>query len=220
MLRLVVVEDDPAHQALLRAILERTADLRVIGWYPTAEAALAAASWQEVDLLLADLRLPGISGMALIARVLTQYPTVLPLAYTLHEDAETVVAALNSGARGYLLKSESPDGIVRAIRDAVEGHCPISLPVTRHLFAAFQRQRAANAVEPLSVREATLFRWVASGSSYKEISTHLGISENTVHTHVRNIHRKLHAANRREALQQARNLGYLQPLEAGTAARP
>jgi DNA-binding NarL/FixJ family response regulator len=136
----------------------------------------------------------------------------------LHDDPETVVAALESGARGYLLKSESPEGIVRAVRDAVQGHCPISLPVTRHLFAAFQRLRAANAVEPLSAREATLFRWVASGSSYKEISTHLGISENTVHTHVRNIHRKLHAANRHEALLQARRLGYLPTREAAVAA--
>jgi len=212
MLHLAIVEDDPAHLAQLGRVLAHEPDFEVVGLYPSAEAALAGNDWTKVDVLLTDLELPGISGVGLIARVVQENPRVLLLAYTVHDQRDTVFAALRAGAFGYVVKGGTAEDLVEAIRRAVRGESPLSPPVARYLIDAFLSgfaQSESGRSEDLTPRESELLRLVASGLIYKEIGERLGISHHTVHAHVRNIYEKLHAVDRPQALRRARVLGYL-----------
>ena len=219
VVRLAIVEDDPAHLALLGQIAAREADFQVVGLHFSAEAALAVTDWNEVDVLLTDLELPDLSGVSLIARAVRDNPRLLPLAYTIHDQRETVFAALRAGAFGYVIKGGSANELVEAIRRVARGESPMSPPVARYLIDAFRKDLPLPQPEPeqaenLTTREADLLRLVASGLIYKEIAERLSISHHTVHAHVRNIYEKLHAVDRQQALRHARALGYLDPASA------
>lgn len=209
MNRVVVVEDSATQMAFLSGILDGAEGIRVVGMYPDAEAALAAVDWREVDVLLADLELPGLPGVGLIGRALQANPALVPLAYTVHDDRKVVLAALEAGAYGYVLKGASPDELVRALHDVAAGRGAMSPEVARHLIEVFRRKSPEATVEVLSPREGALLRLVAAAKTYKEIAGVLGISPNTVHSHVKHIYGKLHASNRPQALRRARVLGYL-----------
>lgn len=219
MTRVVVVEDSPTQALFLSEILASAEGLRPVGVYPDAEKALAEVDWRNVEVLLADLELPGMPGVALIPRALQANPALLPLAFTVHDDRDVVLAALEAGACGYVLKDTSSDDLIRAIRDVAAGQGAMSPAVARHLIDTFRLRTSAgpDAREELSPRESHLLRLVAAGNSYKEIAGELGISPNTVHSHVKHIYGKLRAASRSEAIRRARLLGYL---DAGTPASP
>ncbi len=217
MVRLTIVEDDPAHLALLGQVAAREADFKVAGLHPSAEAALAVTDWKQVDVLLTDLELPDLSGVGLIARAVRDNPRLLPLAYTIHDQRETVFAALRAGAFGYVIKGGTAVELVEAIRRVARGESPMSPAVARYLIDSFRKELPppeAGSAENLTVRETDLLRLVASGLVYKEIGCRLAISPHTVHAHVRNIYEKLHAVNRPQALRRARELGYLDPANA------
>lgn len=209
MIRVVVVEDSRTHLKLLGRVLGAEPRFQVVGMYPSGKEAMDAVDWTRVDVLLADLELPGIPGVQLIENALSRNPELRPLAYTVHADAATVFTALEAGALGYVLKGETMDEVIPAILDTAEGRSPISPEIASHLLTRFRRKEPTGPMKDLSIREASLLRLVAEGHSYKEIAELLGISANTVHNHVHNIYRKLHAENRQDALRTARVLGYL-----------
>ena len=121
MIRIIVVEDDPRLLDNLARLLGLRDDFEVAGCYVSAEEALAANPWQAGDVLLVDIDLPGISGIELISRVKAALPEVLPLAYTIYEDRDTVFAALTAGAFGYLVKGCTPEYLETSIRELVRG---------------------------------------------------------------------------------------------------
>ena len=214
MLRVAIVEDDVGHLARLESVLGGVSDFQLAGLHASAESALAATDWKQVQVLLTDLELPGLSGVGLIARAAEQNPALLPLAYTIHDQRETVFAALRAGAFGYVLKGGTAEDLVDAIRQVARGESPMSPAVARYLIDAFHHDLSPNETDHpdgLTVREADLLRLVASGLVYKEIGQRLAISPHTVHAHVKNIYEKLHAANRSQALRRAHVLGYLDP---------
>ncbi len=209
-IRIILVEDDPRLLDNLARLLEKREDFRIAGTYSSAEEALTAKPWQEGDVLISDIDLPGISGVQLIAAAKEENPALLPLAYTIYEDRDTVFAALNAGAFGYLLKGCSADYLETSIRDLVRGGAPMSPLIARKLLDRFLQDSPAAPAETLSPREVELLRCVAGGLLYKEIGERLGISRHTVHTHIKNIYGKLHATGRRHALRRAKMLGYLE----------
>lgn len=222
MLNIVVVEDDPRHLARLRDVLGGVSDFRLAGIHDSAEAALAVTDWKQVQVLLTDIELPGLSGVGLIAKVADENPAILSLAYTIHDQRETVFAALRAGAFGYVLKGGTAAELLDAIRRVARGESPISPGVARYLIDTFHHSPPSGAEDDssrLTSREVDLLRLVADGFVYKEIGHRLGISPHTVHAHVKNIYEKLHAANRSQALRRAQALGYLghkaKPPESG-----
>jgi DNA-binding NarL/FixJ family response regulator len=218
VIRIIVVEDDRCLLENLTRLLGRRGDFEVAGCFTNAEDALAANPWQAGDVLIADIDLPGISGIELIARVKETQPEVLPLAHTIYEDRDTVFAALTAGAFGYLVKGCTAEVLETSIRDLVRGGAPMSPPIARRLLDRFLQDSPPEESAALSEREAGLLRLVAQGLIYKEIGEQLGISPHTVHTHIKNIYGKLHATDRQHALRRARMLGYLKtPDETGGA---
>lgn len=211
MIRVIVVEDDPRLLENLTRLLGRREDFRVVASFSSAEAALAADPWHTGEVLISDIDLPGISGVELIAKAREANPNLLPLAYTIYEDRDTVFAALKAGAFGYLVKGCSAEMLESSIREVVRGGAPMSPAIARRLLDRFLEDVAPEPAEALSPREVELLRCVAEGLLYKEIGEQLGISPHTVHTHIKNIYGKLHATDRAHALRRARMLGYLDP---------
>ena len=183
--------------------------LELAGAFATAEQAMEGVNWGNVDVLLTDLELPGASGVTLISEARRAHPRLLALPLTVHDDTEVLYSALEAGAMGYLLKGLAPAEIAQAIHDLANGRSPISPAIGRHLISAFQRPTQGVPSQELSPREAQVLGCIASGLSYKEIASSLGISTHTVNAHLKNVYAKLHAAGRSEALRRARLLGYL-----------
>jgi two-component system NarL family response regulator len=211
LIRIVLVEDDPRILESLMRVLEKRDDMSIRGSFGSGEAAMAATDWNEVDVLLSDLDLPGISGVDLITQARAANPVLLPLAYTIYEDRDTVFAALRAGAYGYLTKGSSGDELANAIRSLKDGGAPMSPGIARRLLEEFRQQSTTEVADGLSNREISLLRLLAEGLIYKEIGDRLSISPHTVHTHIKNIYGKLHAADRQQALRRARMLGYIDP---------
>lgn len=212
LIRLVLVEDDPEMLAALRRLFAAVDGISLVGAYVTAEAALKEADWQEVDVLLTDLDLPGLTGPQLIAAARGQAPNLLALAHTVHEQRDNLFQALRAGASGYLVKGMLAPELVASVRAIFGGETPISPLVARHLIAQFHETDAASSAAPkedLTSRELEVLRSFTRGSTYDEIADGMSISRHTVHTHIRNIYSKLHVNSRKQALRQALSQGYL-----------
>ena len=205
----VIVEDQPLLLRNLADILDGSGDLTVVGAFGTAEKALLAPQTGAADLLIVDIDLPGKSGIELIREIKVRAPEKEILVWTICEDRDTVFAALQAGASGYMLKGASGLEMLEAIRVQFMGGAPMSPTIARQVIESFQRSRASDIeqAEPLTQREREILRLIARGLTYKEIAAEMQISPHTVHTHIRKIYEKMHARNRSEMLDRAKALG-------------
>jgi DNA-binding NarL/FixJ family response regulator len=210
MIRLALVEDDGRLLDTLVRIFSPQPDFAV-EYFSSAEDALLQADWANIDVLLTDLDLPGDSGIQLIAAVAKRNPAVIPLVHTVHDDRQTLFAALRAGAFGYVTKGCMATDLLAAVAGSVRGISPISPAIARYLIEEFHpvEKRDLGGDRSLTTREEQLLELLAQGFIYKEIATKLGISAHTVHGHVKKIYGKLHAVNRSEAVRKAAALGYL-----------
>jgi two-component system NarL family response regulator len=206
-MNLCLVEDNAALLKSLATRLAREPDIRILSAHATAEEALEKSPWGEVGILLADIDLPGISGIELIRQVRELHPAVIPMAFTICEDRATVFAALKAGAYGYILKGDAPQTLVESLRELARGGSPMSPAIARQVIREFHPVGAGE--EALTPRESAVLNLVAEGRLYKEIAEALGLSAHTVHTHIKRIYGKLHAHGRTDAVQKAREAGLL-----------
>ena len=158
--------------------------------------------------MLADLGLPGMSGIELIKKAKEEMPQLEIMAHTVFEDRENVFSAIKAGASGYILKGSSPREIVEAIHEINKGGAPMSPKIARKVIHEFQDETVEEQYV-LSQREKDIVKCIEQGLTYKEISLRLGISSHTVHTHIKNIYEKLQAKDRGEALIKARKTGII-----------
>lgn len=198
MIRTALIEDD-IHllQALSREVgTDGGFDLRLTA--TTAEDALAFSGWEEIDVALVDVMLPGASGLKVVETLSAEHPGVRVVICTVVEDRETVMTALRLGAAGYLLKRQiASDPIVCAyLRDAFDGNTPISPAAARWLLQDF-RSISETGGEMLTSRETQILALREQGHSYKEIAKQLTLSQHTVHAHLRKISVKLRGNGRK-----------------------
>lgn len=210
-IRVVIVEDDECLLKSITRIMEGQNDIQVVGSYFSTEEAMETTDWLAVDVLLADLSLPGISGVDLIAAATFQNPQLHSLVHTIHDDRESLFAALRAGAIGYVIKGMPALETLEAVRAVSIGTPTLSPSVARFLIQEFRSNSSSNPDETLSSREVDLLTLSAQGLIYKEIGEKLSISPGTVHSHIKRIYRKLQASNREQALRRAQALGYLNP---------
>ena len=209
-MRICIVEDNRMLRTNLSQLLHGEMDLEVVCSHGDAESALQHVDWTRVDFLLADIDLPGMSGVEMIGLVKLKHPPVNCLAYTIYEDRTTVFAAIKAGACGYLLKSATPRELVESIREIHQGGSPMTPRIARNVLLEIQAAAGTSGEAALlTTREAEVLREVDRGRSYKEIGDTLHISVNTVHTHIKKVYEKVQARTRDEALRKARNLGVL-----------
>jgi DNA-binding NarL/FixJ family response regulator len=211
-LRVALVEDDPTYREMLATVLRGTPGFACASAHGSAEDALANLRPDHTDVALVDISLPGKSGIDLVRQLSQRAPKLLPVMLTIYEDADRLFDALSAGARGYVLKSTPPAGILEAIREARDGGAPMSRGVARKVLQFFRKpvpKRAperSNAppedprLEKLTEREMEILEALAVGYLNKELASRYGISERTVHTHLQNIYHKLQVRSRIEAV--------------------
>jgi two-component system NarL family response regulator len=210
-MNVAIVEDNQSLLDNLRLLLQGESGCCVTGAWRSAEEALSSASWARTNILLADIDLPGISGVELIGRIKEKYPHVDCMAYTVSEDRATVFSAIQAGACGYLLKGSTPRELIEALHHLHEGGAPMSPRIARKVICQFQAMSDTPPAdgECLTRREQDVLRCLEQGRSYKEIGSALAISPHTVHSHIKRIYEKLQSQSRQEAALKARKRGWI-----------
>ena len=214
MIRLLLVDDQALFREGLRTLLSLHEDLQVVGEAGNGLEALAAADELRPDVVLMDLRMPVLDGVAATRRLLAAHPASRVIVVTTFDDDELVFDGLRAGAVGYLLKDVSSDKLVEAIRAAARGESFLQPSIAAKVLAEFNRLERSAApppplAEPLSERELEILRLLAAGDSNKEIAAALFIAEGTVKNHVTNILGKLDARDRTQAALRGRALGLI-----------
>ncbi|CCH22284.1 response regulator [Micromonospora lupini] len=200
MIRVVVVDDEQLVRAGLRLILEAAEDITVVGEAGDGAGALEQAQRLRPDVVLLDVRMPGIDGLTVAPEVVAAGPKVIML--TTFDLDEYVHRALRAGAVGFLLKDTPPRELAAAVRTVAAGNAMLAPTVTRRLISSFaergpaRRDAARERLASLTERELVIVREVARGLGNAEIARRLTMSEATVKAHVSRALAKLHAGNR------------------------
>jgi DNA-binding NarL/FixJ family response regulator len=204
----LVVDDHDLFAEGLMELLRRRSELEVVGRAADGAEAVALARELLPDVILMDLRMPGIGGLEATRRIKAELPATRILMLTVSDDAADLVAAIKSGAQGYLLKSITVADLVRFIHGAMAGEAAFSGVMAAKMLNEFGRQGSSPAGgiggEALSEREEEVLHYVAAGLSNRDIAEKLHITESTVKKHLRNILGKLHVQNRVQAALLAR----------------
>lgn len=214
-IRVLVVDDQRLMRDGLRTLLELEDDLVVVGEAASGEAAVSAFAELQPDVVLMDVRMPGVDGVEATRRIRTNWPDARIIILTTFDDDEYVFEGLRAGAQGYLLKAIAGAELARAIRTVMAGGALIDPTVTRKVVAEFARlappARAPDAglAEPLAEREIEILRLVAQGLSNREIAQRLFLAEGTVKNYVTAILQKIGVRDRTQAALRGRELGLL-----------
>lgn len=195
-----IVEDNAGICEELKHVVARASDLTCVCACRNATAALERIPSLAPDVIVMDIHLPDGSGIEVTARLKRLLPETQILMFTIQDDTEQIVKALEAGASGYLLKDTGPAEIVAAIRDIRNHGAPMSREVARKLVESLHHLKPSAASESLTPREAEILNLLAEGLLYKEIGERLAIKFDTVGTHVKSIYRKLHVRSRMEAV--------------------
>ncbi|QHI99663.1 response regulator [Xylophilus rhododendri] len=221
--RVLIVEDEPEFMRRFSSAVLNDGSLSLVAAVNTGQAGLAMLDLQVPDVLLVDLGLPDMNGVALIAHAARHHPACDILVVTMFADDDHVVSSIEAGASGYLLKDASAERIVASIHELRAGGAPISPGIARRVLARFRAKAEATVsvpvtmpsvdaqadVSPLTPRESELLRMIAKGFTFETIGTLLDISPHTVVAHVKKIYRKLSVHSRSEAVYEAGQLGLL-----------
>jgi len=213
--RVLLVDDQALFREALATLLEVRSEIDVVGEAGDGATALERAAALRPDVVLMDLHMPVLDGIAATKRLRVEHPAVRVLALTTFDDDEDVFAALRAGAVGYLLKDVSSDRLVEALLAAARGESVLQPSVAAKVVARFAAlpddvpPRAQPLVVPLSDRELDVLRRLAEGESNREIATALFLAEGTVKNHVTNVLAKLGARDRTQAALRARGLGLI-----------
>ena len=216
----MLVEDDPAFLARFCGIVASAPELRLMAAVSDLAAARQLLVTQAPDVLLTDLGLPDGSGIDLIRETARAHPGTDIMVISIFGDEEHVVACIEAGATGYVLKDSMPEEFVALIRELRAGGSPISPLIARKLLRTFRTARPALAPTPtgaaaaaaeagLTPREAEVLGMVAKGFSFAEVARLLQMSPHTVTAHVKKIYQKLAVHSRGEAVYEASRMGLL-----------
>ena len=206
IIRVAVVEDDAELRQTLKTFINRSGGMACVAVCGSAEAAMKELPVNAPDVVLMDIRLPGISGIECVGKLRDLLPSVRVVMLTAYEDSDDVFHSLAAGAFGYLLKSVEPSRLREAIREAHQGGSPISGSVARKLVDYFRGTAARDGADDdpltaLSAREMDTLQFLAEGYAYKQIAGEFDISINTIRTHIKRIYEKLHVHSRMEAVR-------------------
>jgi DNA-binding NarL/FixJ family response regulator len=213
--RVLVVDDQALFREALVALLAVQPEIDVVGEAPDGAAALAAVAAAGPDVVLMDLRMPGLDGVAATRRLRADHPAVRVLALTTFDGDDEVFPALRAGAVGYLLKDATTQRLVEAVLAADRGESVLAPSVAAKVVARVATLPEPSApvrqplVDPLTDRELDVLRRLAAGLSNREIAADVHLSEGTVKNHVTNILAKLGARDRTQAALRARALDLL-----------
>jgi len=199
------VDDHPVVRAGIEGMLASQPDLEIVGQAADGAGAVALCADLHPAVVLMDLRMAGMDGVAATRAIKSQFPTIQVLVLTTYDSDADILRAIEAGATGYLLKDTPREQLFQAIRAAARGEAALAPTVAARLMT---RMRAP-AEEALSAREIEVLAWVARGASNRQVGRELHISEATVKTHLIHIFDKLGVADRTAAVTTAMERGIL-----------
>jgi DNA-binding NarL/FixJ family response regulator len=207
-IRVVVADDHPMVRDGLRALLDSLPTMELIGEAATGRQAVRAAVTDHPDVLVMDLHMPDLDGVAATAEIARTAPTVAVLVLTMLDDDESLFAAMRAGARGYLVKGADQVQIIRAITAVAAGEVIFGPGIARQALGYFASPSPAQPSFPeLTPRERDVLDLVAAGLPNAAIAARLGLSSKTIGNHTSTIFAKLQVAGRAEAIVRARDAG-------------
>jgi DNA-binding NarL/FixJ family response regulator len=223
MIRVLLVDDQTLIRQGIRLLLEIEADIRVVGQAANGREALQQAQALHPDVVLMDVRMPEMDGVAATRELSQRFPDIKVIILTTFEDDETVFEGLKAGARGYLLKDISSEEMADAVRKVAAGEALIQSRITSKVLTEFSRLASAigrqassktgavsNALPvPLTEREQEVLQALAHGLSNREIAGQLVITEGTVKNHVSSLIEKLGVRDRTQAVLKGQELGLI-----------
>jgi two-component system, NarL family, response regulator DevR len=212
MIRLMIIDDHEMVREGLKAILVNEPDFSIVGDAANAEGALKLIKRLRPDIVLLDVRLPGVSGIEVCRIVTEQYPETAVIILTTFTDEQLIAQCIQAGAKGFILKDVERFDLKRAIRAVARGEAAIDTKTAATVLAQLRRvplTKKELLTESLSSQQIVILRLVAQGLSSREIATQLYLSENTVKGYVQEILHRLGVKNRTEAVMVAVKQGWL-----------
>lgn len=203
-IKLVVSDDHPVVRSGLRGMLESQPDFEVVAEASTGTEAVNLVGRYEPDVVLMDVRMPEMDGVAATEKIKADYPRTEVLILTTYDSDADILRAVENGARGYLLKDAPHEQIFEAVRSAAKGYSPLSPVVASRIM-----DRIRTNSDDLSKREVEILQSLADGQNSREIAKKLWISEATVKSHLNRIYQKLGVADRMGAVITALKRGII-----------
>lgn len=198
-----LVEDNTRYRKTLAGLINRTAGLNCPQAFSSCEEAFHVIDDSGIpDVILLDIGLPGMSGIAGIARFKEKYPSAHILILTVYDDNDNVFEALCAGASGYLLKDSAPEKIIDSIQEVLAGGAPMNMKIAHKVLEMFTRFKPKKIDYGLTEREKEILQLLVSGLTKQQIGDKLFISFHTVNTHLKNIYGKLHVNTRTGAVSK------------------
>lgn len=205
VIKVCLIEDDKTIREGYVFLLSNTPNISVVSSFSNVEDALKRIGTDLPDVLLLDIELPGISGIDALPKLKKLIPDTYILMLTVYDQANHIFRALGTGASGYLTKNSSPEKIISAIHEVMEGGGPMSANIARMVISSFQRSDAS----PLTRRETEILEHIAVGKSRKKIAEELFIDLETVKSHIKNIYQKLDVHSKEDALKTAKEQKFI-----------
>ena len=209
-IHLLIADDSRAARTGLRALLKAVADVQLVGEASGGDETMRLAERLQPDVILMDLHMPDVNGIEATRQIVRTSPHIAVLVLTMYDDNDSVFAAMQAGARGYLLKGASRSEMLRAIRDVAGGAAIFSPAIARRMMGYFKqirKQPAAYAFPELTPREQEVLALMAQQYTNQEIAEALSLSPKTVRNYTSNIFAKLQVADRAGAILKARDAG-------------
>ena len=209
-LQLLIADDSQPFRTGLAALIASVDGMVVTGHASDGDEAIALAVDLQPDVVLMDLNMPGRNGIEATRAIVSSAPHIAVLILTMHEDSESVFAAIQAGARGYLVKGARQAELLRAVRTVAEGGAVFGPAIARRMIGFFEAAASAASATPfpdLTAREHEILVLVARGWSNQQIAAQLGLSIKTIRNHVSSVFTKIQVVDRAQAIVKAREAG-------------
>jgi DNA-binding NarL/FixJ family response regulator len=207
MIRVLIFDDNADRRDSLSMLVLTKSGLELVGAFPDCNNVIADVERTRPDVVLMDIGMPGVDGIAATKLIKSRYPEIRILIQTVFEDEDRIYQAIISGASGYILKNSSSERVLEAISDAYTGGAPMSSRIATKVLEFFRTTPPVTNEEKadygLSKREMEVLELLVKGNSYKMIADAMEISYNTVNSHMKKIYDKLHVNSSGEAISKA-----------------
>jgi two-component system nitrate/nitrite response regulator NarL len=202
-IKISIFDDNKDRRESLQYLVEMFDDLKCVGVFEHCNNVLDDIRISAPDVVLMDIEMPGMNGIEGVRLIKSSFPDVLVLMQTVFEDDDKLFESIKAGASGYILKKATPEKLIEAIREVVDGGAPMSPSMAIKVLKFFQTQQPISNLYELTTREKNILSLLVDGLSYKMIADRESISFHTVNSHVRKIYEKLHVHSLGEAVSKA-----------------
>ncbi|NOT38025.1 MAG: response regulator transcription factor [Saprospiraceae bacterium] len=206
MTKVFIYEDNKDRSEALISLINKQSDLKLVGH--SSNCANVASEMKNLapDIVLMDLNMPKVDGFVGLKRIKEEYPEIKVLLQTIIEDSDKILECIKAGAEGYILKNDSPQKLLQAIKDVMEGGANLTPSVAIKILRSLNQNQSKKAIaETLTERETEVLELLSLGKSYKMIAADMDISFNTVNSHLKKIYEKLRVNSAGEAIRMYYN---------------